>query len=192
MKRLCILFCTVFTLLLLTACGEEQTAQFVVQPAALSEETTQMLELIAGDEEIVFFDYTTDGSAASYDIDLWAIQDGAWQNHGGIVGNLEGRESGRFGIRLLDDSYQIFAIDESGHSIYTSEDPVDFSAEGMMVGTGRLSDSTEIMLDEEIVLLVKLGTDKNSLAIGPLEKFRDADCSAGLAITLTFSGEGLE
>ena len=62
----------------------------------------------------------------------------------------------------------------------------------MGVSSSWLSEETEIELNKEIVLNIYVGNSKNSLSIGNLEDFREINCEAGVAFTVTFSDKTMD
>ena len=61
-----------------------------------------------------------------------------------------------------------------------------------MTGQSRLSNPTPITSGKEIPLWLRLGTDQNGLSVVLSENFREVDCNAGLAVTVTFSEEAAD
>ncbi|WP_162273103.1 hypothetical protein, partial [Merdimmobilis hominis] len=59
-------------------------------------------------------------------------------------------------------------------------------------GQSRLSNPTPIAAGKEIPLWLRLGTDQNGLSVVLSENFREVDCNAGLAVTVTFSEEAAD
>lgn len=54
----------------------------------------------------------------------------------------------------------------------------------------RLTNPTNIEIDKEITLWANLGTSKNALSSS--ENFREVDCDAGVAVTITFSDKNID
>lgn len=172
-------------LLALTACAasapSEQQKTMYLRRSEFSEETTRVLALL--DEELIFFDFSVDDTVKSATVECWVYEDGAWVSEGGINTKITVRDN-QIALHMKDDSYSVFIIDESGHSKYTAPE-MDFGFENTAQQLSSIADSpTPIVVSEEIPLWVKIGNDKG--AIASTMDFRTADCSAGVAFTITF------
>lgn len=53
--------------------------------------------------------------------------------------------------------------------------------------SNKISDPTDIVFDKEIPLWVKIGNNENGISI-PTD-FRSSNCTAGIAVTVTFSSK---
>ena len=63
---------------------------------------------------------------------------------------------------------------------------MDFNGSGAAIRT-QLSDPREIVCGEEIPLWMKTSSDSTAVGGVTLGDFRSIDCTAGLAVTVTFS-----
>lgn len=184
MKKLTILAAAALMVTALTACGNGKSPdKMTISPGSFSEETQEVLKII--DDELLFFEYETDETVKSVSVDLWTYEEDEWINAGGTVGDLT---AGGYqaAIRITDEACDIFQIDESGHTKSSYKSTVDFDASGLVVQS-RLDNREPIVLNKEIILWVKLGTDNSSISSGVGQDFREADCNAGMAVTITFS-----
>ena len=183
MTVLCLL-----SLLTLTACGTQEAPSETtpaIRPAAFSEDAQALLGLLNDTEEaLVFFDYTVEEPIRSVSTEVWKYEDGSWERSGHVFGNIEPGEY-RMGFRLTPSSYEIFDISETGHNTYTYQDTVDLIGCAAAFST-QLGDPREIVCGEEIPLWLKAGSAGGSID-GSLEDFRSVGCTAGLAVTITFS-----
>lgn len=186
-KRFAALLCLLF-LFPLAACGAQEAPSEptpTIRPAVFSEDAQALLELLNGKEEaLVFFDYTVEAPIQSVSTEVWKYEDGTWNQSGHVFGNIEPGEYS-MGFRFTPSGYEIFDISDTGHNTYTYQDSVDLDGCAATFST-QLGDSQEIVCGEEIPLLLKAGSASGSIA-GSLEDFRSIDCSAGLAVTVTFS-----
>ena len=177
-------------ILALCACSQNKPSTMYIKPSAFSEETTEVLKLF--DDEIQFFDIAVDETVKSYAISIWACCDGEWVENGMTVGNVD-HLTGRIAVRLTETSCDIYTIDESGHAKYsfpTSDIPFDKSTG---IGGTRIGQETPIELNKEIPIWVKIGTTTNSLQVMDITgDFRNAECNAGIAVTLTASDKVVE
>ena len=108
---------TVFTLMLsLTACAKEEQKGMHIKPSEFTEETREVLDLF--DDEVQFFDIVLDETVKSETITVWVYRDGEWEESGKTTGPVDTLER-RIAIRLTEDSYELYSIDESGHVKYT-------------------------------------------------------------------------
>lgn len=181
MKRFVWAALPLFVIVWLTACGKTQSDSMVIGRSEFSQETNQVLQII--DDEIAFFDYSVDDSVKSLSIDIWQWQNGSWNNLGQIIGDIG--DSRQIAIKLDENSYEIFQITKDGHTKSSYPNTADFSKSGMK-SDYRLSNTATIEINKEIPLWVRLGTDKNFMEADSSIEFRNADCNAGLAVTITF------
>lgn len=191
MKKLFALALSLLLSLSLTACNDKSPSReetMFIRPSQFSEETENVLKIL--DDEIYFFDYAVDDSIKSSSIDVWLYEDGEWVNSGSTAGNTTDRTV-QCAVRINDYGYDIFLINKDGYEKSSFKGNVEFSSEGIVAGT-RLQNKTEIKADEEIVLWVKLGKDASSISSDEMRNFRNADCTDGIAVTITFYEEELE
>ncbi len=177
-------------LLILSSCTGNNYLEddsMTIKPSEFSDETNQILNLI--DDEMAFFDYNIDETIKSISVELWMYENNTWQSIGKIYGNTDSN-SGRLAIRINDASYDIFEIDENGHTKSSYESTVDFEKSNAITGT-RLSNKTKIETDKEITLWTKLGSDDTSM-ISSSADFRHSECDTGLAVTVMFSDKPVE
>lgn len=187
------IICTLFVGLLafaLCACSPDNRSAMYIKPSEFSDETLEVLDLF--DDEIQFFDISLDERAKSHTISVWVYRDGEWIEDGKTSGNID-YLTGRIAVRLTKTSYDLYTIDESGHvkcsypALETSFD------ESTGIGDVRIDREIPIELNKEIPIWVKIGTTTNSLEVMDItEDFRNAQCNAGIAITLTVSDEVVE
>lgn len=179
------------TSIVLSACNntDDNHNGMIIMPSKFSEETQEVLKIF--DDEVVFLDYTIDETVKSSSINLWFYKNGEWTEGGKTSGNVDSLEN-QIAIRLKENGYDLFAIDKNGHIKYSyPEIGTDFSNSTAIAST-RISSPTQITLNEEIPLWIKLGTDKSGIDIGMSDDFRNSDCNAGVAITVTFSDKEIE
>ena len=174
------------SLSVLTACGaQEASSAPTIRPAAFSEDAQELLDVLGSNGALAFFDYTVDESIRSVSAEVWKYEDGSWTQSGHVFGNIEPGEY-RMGFRITPSGYEIFDISDTGHSTYTYQDTVDFNGSGAAIST-QLSDPREIVCGEEIPLWMKTSSDSSAVGGVTLGDFRSIDCTAGLAVTVTFS-----
>ena len=173
---------------MLTACSQPDTNDVaIIKPSEFSEETQKVLELF--DDDILFFDYTVDKTIKSSTISVWFYEDGEWLNKGGSSGNID-KLNNQVAFRFTDTGYELWTIDENGHVKYTSPDIYTGFSETKQQASTRLNSSTEIALNTEIPLWIKIGNNENGISIS--KDFRDSNCTAGVAVTVTFSDKVLK
>ena len=177
----------------LTACAggasgtTAQAASMTIRPAALSAETQRALADV--DSEALLFDYAVDDSVKSATVKLWLHKDGGWTEGGVICTNMEqGEPENRIAIGTTDGAYRLALSGTGGERQQsTIRDSADFSA-AELAGWTALAQPETIVPDQEIPLWVKCSSDKDSLeVVRDSEKFRTTYCTAGAAITVTFS-----
>lgn len=159
---------------------------YSISSADFSEETTQVLNALG--DNIAFYDYRVDSSVKSFSVDIWLCENGVWENSGSVCGNLDGRYTGRIGIRYDAAGCKIIIMDKDGHTSHTSFNGVDFSG---VTSTGKMKigSGESWTLNEETVLLVETGTNESEFRTFSMEEFRESGCEVGVAFTLTFSDQ---
>ena len=177
--------------LLLGGCSspDSQTSpKMFIAPASFSEETQDILSLL--DQELAFFDYQVDDTVKSMSVDFWAYTENGWESMGRIYGNVDSPQ-GRIGIQMNDSVLALYQIQENGHTKSSYPNPPGFGNSSLVSAT-RLSNETPVVLNQEIPLWVQVGTNESYIAVSLSENFREIDCNAGLAVTVTFSGTKAE
>ena len=158
-----------------------------IKPSEFTEETREVLELF--DDEVQFFDIVLDETVKSETITVWVYQDGAWQESGKTSGPVDtlGR---KIAIRLTENSYELYSMDESGHVKYESPEINTSFDESVAIIGSRVEGETQLVLNEETTILMKIGSETSSMEnYNVTEDFRTMDCNAGVVITLTVSDE---
>ena len=174
----------------LTACAEEEQKKMYIKPSEFTEETREVLELF--DDEVQFFDLVLDETVKSETITVWVYRDGEWQESGKTYGPVEKLER-RIAIRLTEDSYELYSIDESGYVKYTSPNLNTTFDESVASISSRIEGETQLILNEETPLWIKIGSESSSMeSYNVTEDFRTMDCNAGIVVTLTVSDELVE
>lgn len=174
-------------IVILTACKQIDTENSaIIKPSEFSEETQKVLELF---DDIMFYDYTADETIKSYTINMWVYEDGEWINEINSSGNTDKLDN-QIAFRFTDTGYELFTIDENGHVKHTSPDIYNGFSDTRQQASTSLSESTEIVLNTEIPLWVKIGNNEDTISIS--KDFRDSICTAGVAVTVTFSDKAVE
>lgn len=174
----------------LTACSApEQSSQdtMIVRPSEFSEETQRVLELF--DDEIMFFDFIVDETVKSLQVNVWVYENGQWVDKGEISGNISGLRS-QAAIQVTENKYNIFTLDENGHVKYSSpEVNIGFENTAQKI-SHKITKPVDITVGKEITLWVKIGNDGNGISVS--DDFRNSDCTAGIAFTVTFSNKEIQ
>lgn len=188
MKKLLIIF--IFIPVLLTACSSLPKSGMSIKPSEFSKETKKVLEVF--DDEVRFFNLSLDETAKSQTISVWVFRDGKWNEDGLTTGKIEALHS-QIAIRLTNHSYDLYVLDKSGHVKYSYPALETDFENSMGIGGTIIDRTTTIELNKEIPIWVKVGTDQNSMRVTDItEDFRNSDCTAGIAITLTISDTMVE
>jgi len=182
---------TVFTLMLsLTACAKEEQKGMHIKPSEFTEETREVLDLF--DDEVQFFDIVLDDTVKSETITVWVYRDGAWEESGKTSGPVDLLER-RIAIRLTENSYDLYSMDESGHVKYTYPELNTSFDESVAIIGSRVEGETQLVLNEETPIWMKIGSETSSMEnYNVTEDFRTMDCNAGIVVTLTVSDEIVE
>lgn len=193
MKKLrrCVSVMASFILALsLSACAGTEQKGMYIKPSEFTEETREVLELF--DDEVQFFDIVLDETVKSETITVWVYRDGAWEESGKTSGPVDTRER-RIAIRLTEDSYELYTMDESGHIKYTCPDLNTTFDESVAIIGSRVEGETQLILNEETPIFLKIGSESSSMeSYNVTDDFRTMDCNAGVVITITVSDEIVE
>ncbi len=159
----------------------------IMKQSEFSEETRSVLEFV--DEDLFFFDFIVNDTIKSYTVGAWIYDGGAWKDYGGTSGNID-TPNNRMAIKVTETGYKIKTANDSGFIGYSAEVPYDEFDHTTQQGSYQLTDPTTIAAGTEITLWCKIGNSGNGLSIN--HDFRNADCTAGMAFTITFSDEALQ
>lgn len=193
MKKLLSIFLAVTCILCLTGCSRDLTDlsekqdEMYIMPSQFSEETLEVLEVL--DHEIQFFDISLNETAKSHTVSVWVYRDGQWHEDGKSYGETKFLGD-RYAIRLTETSCELISMDENGHTRSTY--PVlDTSFDKSMASAGwRLNEKQTVELNKEMPLWVMIGFKDGSFQVSDLkENFREIECEAGIAVTITVSDE---
>ena len=190
MKKFLSLIISMTLCLSITACSNQVQTQeetMVIKPSDFSEETMQVIDILGDD--VLFFDFLVDDSVKSYSIEAFVYKDNTWQDYGITASNIDDTNN-RIAIKSDAEGYDIHTMDDSGIIGYNSDAVYDAFDSTTQQGSYKITSATDIIMDEEIVLWSKIGNNGNGLAI--TSDFRNADCTAGMAFTVTFSDEVLQ
>jgi len=161
-----------------------------IKPSNFSAETLEVLELF--DDAIQFYDLSLNETAKSYAMSVWVYRDGEWNEDGKTSGKIDFL-TGRIAVSLTGTGYTLYTMDESGHVKYSSPALDTPFEESFGIGSVRIDRKTPIELNKEIPIWVKIGTTSNTMrAMDITNDFRNAECNAGVAVTLTVSDEIVE
>ena len=162
---------------------EQNQLGMYIKPSTFSDETLEVLKLF--EDEIHFFDIKLDDTAKSFAISIWQYQDDQWNEIGSSSGQSEFLGN-RIAIRFDDTDYEIYHMDENGHSSIKSP-ALDLKFEESMAKIWWTVDQEESLeINQEKVLFVKVGTNKNEVRTSVMSTdFREVECDTGIAITLT-------
>ncbi len=191
MKKLISLFLVIICVLCTAGCSTDNSVsdgsqdEMYIMPSQFSEETLEVLELF--NHELQFFDISLNDTAKSHTVSVWVYRDGQWYEDGKSYGETEFLGD-RYAVKLTRTSCELISMDGNGHTRSTY--PVlDTSFDDSMASIGwRLSEKQAIELNEEIPLWVMIGSKDGSFQASDLkDDFREVDCDAGIAVTLTVS-----
>ncbi len=178
---------------LLAACGGQKQTMWVGQ-SQLGEETSQAIALFAPETHL--FSYAVDDSIASIVMTAWHYEDGTWnevaQSESPVNGSEE--QEGTLAVQCVGDTCKLFWIQREWDGWSSCEAELDFQLKQEMNQCDMLEEylvgtEEEIVADQEIPLWTWIGGERAS-AQSP--DFRQSDCDAGIAVTVTFASEKLE
>ena len=184
------LFITILLVVTLSGCENKEDKCMYIRPSEFSEETREVLNLF--DDEVQFFDIVLDETVKSETITVWVYKNGIWEESGKTSGPVELLDR-QIAIRLTENSYDLYSIDESGHVKYSCPDLDTSFDESMGILGSRVEGETKLILNEETPILMKLGSKSGSMEnYNVTEDFRTMDCDAGIVVTLAVSDEVME
>ena len=189
-KKFVVLVMGVMLMFSLSACTKDDNntpTEMIIKPSSFSKETTDVLKLF--DDELQFFDITLNETAKSERITIWIYKDGEWVQAGHTTGAVN-QLNRRIAIRLTETNYDLYSIEDTGYNKYSSSNLDTTFSESMGISRIRIDGDTPIELNKEIPIVVKFGTDKDYMKVYDIsEDFREYECNAGIAITLTVSDQ---
>ncbi len=187
MKKLLTLVLVFVLTFSVSGCSQDEAYEMSVKPSEFSAETTKVLDLFA--QDLQFYDIKLDETAKSFEITLWLYKDGQWESSGGSMGNVEWLGD-QIAIRLTETEFELITITETGNGRSTHP-IVDTDFENSLgILYSRIDYEAPITLNTEIPLWVVYGsTEPETASINLAEDFRDIECNAGMAVTLTVSDE---
>lgn len=190
LRRYASILAIIISVLVSSACAKTEQKEMYIKPSEFTEETREVLELF--DDEVQFFDIVLDETVKSETITVWVYRDGIWEENGKTSGPVDALKR-RIAIRLTENSYELYSMDESGHVKYTCPElNVSFDNSVAIIGS-RVEGETQLVLNEETPIWMKIGSETSSMEnYNVTEDFRTMDCNAGVVITLTVSDEIVE
>lgn len=184
------LFVAILLMFTLSGCENKENKGMYIKPSEFSEETRKVLNLF--DDEVQFFDIVLDETVKSEKITVWVYKNGVWEESGNTSGPVELLDR-QIAIRLTENSYDLYSIDESGHIKYSCPELEASFDEAMGIIGSRVEGETKLILNEETPILMKIGSKSSSMEnYNVTEDFRSFECDAGIVITLTVSDEIVE
>ncbi len=189
MKKIFMLLLSLVTVFSVTGCSQNSNYDISIKASEFSEETLNVLELI--DDELQIFDIKVDETVKSYSMSVWGYRDGQWHEDGNTYGNIE-MLGGQVAIKLSETDCELFYINDNGHSSYSYPIETDFES-STSSGGSRIDEEIQIEINKETPIWVKTGTEESTFKVMNIsEDFRNSECNAGVAVTLTFSDEVVE
>ena len=183
-------FIAVLLIFTLSGCENKEDKGMYIKPSEFSEETRKVLNLF--DDEVQFFDIVLDETVKTETITVWVYKNGVWEESGNTSGPVELLDR-QIAIRLTENSYDLYSIDESGHVKYSCPDLDASFDKSMGIIGSRVEGETKLVLNEETPILMKIGSKSDSMEnYNVTEDFRTMDCDAGVVVTLTVSDEVIE
>ena len=174
----------------LVACAKTENKGMYIKPSEFTEETREVLKLF--DDDVQFFDIILDETVKSEIITVWVYRNGSWEESGKTYGPVDKLER-RIAIRLTEDSYELYAMDDSGHVKYASPNLNTTFEESVAIIGSRVEGETKLILNEETPIWMKIGSESSSMeSYNVTEDFRTMDCNAGIVVTITVSDEIVE
>lgn len=166
MKRVITCMLVLSLALLLCACGGEQKPAMYIEPAQLTEEETDIVNLLGINQGQRIFDFKVDETVQVMNISVYELVDGQWDAFIGGHGSRVFTDSkGRIALTFdhLGDGIRE-ALQSENYSGSTAMDIIrDPDPEGTSWATSLLSHQEEIRYEEEIPLAIQVVTTKNEI-----------------------------
>ena len=166
MKRilLALVLCVVSSVSL-SACAENSLEQMYIEEAQLTEEEKSIAELLGADQEYRLYDFYTDDTVKSMQINTYELIDGEWHTVAGGEGEVFEDSEGRLalGFDNVADGLRIAIQSEhnNGSTSYFKEGRNDIT--DMDYAISALSDRQKIVYGREIPLVIQIITSKNEV-----------------------------
>ena len=152
LRRYASILAIIISVLVSSACAKTEQKEMYIKPSEFTEETREVLELF--DDEVQFFDIVLDETVKSETITVWVYRDGIWEENGKTSGPVDELER-RIAIRLTENSYELYSMDESGHVKYTYPELNVFFDNSVAIIGSRVEGETQLVLNEETPIWIK-------------------------------------
>lgn len=169
MKRARTCMLILFLALLLWGCGSNAKPAMYIEPAQLTEEETDIVNLLGINQGQRIFDFKVDETVQVMNISVYELVDGQWDAFIGGQEHSNGRvftdPKGRIALTFdhLGDGIRE-ALQSENYSGSTAMDIIrDPDPEGTSWATSLLSHQEEIRYEEEIPLAIQVVTTKNEI-----------------------------
>lgn len=161
-----------FILVFLTSCRQEKTTTMRIQKAELSQQETQLLELISQKDTNAIFDYCVDDKVKSVTVMCYELgENGDWINHGGGSYPID-REKGRIAVSLnnIGEKFRVGIEKEDGivFSEHNFNESIDIS--NLFENTSIIN-SEEIKYEKEIPVAMQIITSSESVMNNAIKYF---------------------
>lgn len=171
-KLICCIVCGVFLAALSGCAAQPKHPAMYLQRAALTEQEKSIATLLDTDDGQPIYDFVLDNTVQSVAVNVYRLTDGAWEpivDGGQVFSDAKGRLA--LGFDNIAEGVRI-ALQSDGSNGATSHRTVseeDFS--GMSRATAFLDDTTEIIYEQEMPLVVQISTTKNGIRSFDVDTF---------------------
>lgn len=199
MKRYGTFLLCVLLSLSLSACAGKKSGQMYIEEAHLTEEENKIATLLGNDQKHHLYDFRTDDTVKSIQINTYELLDGEWHMVTGGGGLAFEDAEGRLGLSFdkLADGLRVAL--QSKHTndttSYVKENEPDVT--GMACVTSFLSGQTEVVYEQEIPLVIQIITSKDEVHSYDVdyyfrpEEYAKYDYESVYAVTILFSQKTL-
>ena len=167
-----------------------------ISPSIFTKETQDLLDLIG--DETMFFDIILDESIKSFTIQTHIFENEKWNSYETMSSTIDHNDLildsdksiknslNRIGFGFTDVGFNFYEISNNGHSKFETESTIpDFSLFSSS-STETLDTNKTIVAGEEITLYSRIASNDNPWSTGHYN-FRNSNCDAGYAVTVTFN-----
>lgn len=165
MKRFILALFTIMLSFSLAACTKNESVM-TIKTAELTEEESDLLELVKGNTQVNIYDFEVNDTIKSIEISIHKLKQGKWENLSKTCNDVSSAGKGKLVVSYQDikDNVEV-AIQTKEKTVSTTYfeglEDVDY---GDMLGvTTTLAQSEEIIPGKEIPLVIQVYTSKSEV-----------------------------
>ena len=197
MKKRFVVICAL-SLMLSAGCTKQQNSSMSIQPSKLSQEETDIKNLLDPENQQQIFDYNVDEQVKSVALRVYRLKDGKWEmeREGAVaMSDLKGRFVVGFD-KMYKGANIVFKSEHLKNSSVLEASADDTSFDDLGTTTNKISGETNIEYEKDIPLAIQYFSSKPNIEAYGVEDFShpekyDAGHEAVYAVTICFSKKEL-